>query len=271
MYSTSRVGDRLQPTPSQLDIATNEARAYWHSFADESIALLKDGTALRSILPQDMLCRVPALPATQVAIYEVVLADSATKAILTAASSTMRVAKADKCNIHETTKEIRAALLIGIQSPIACNLSGTCFRQWRETISEDQRTPNFTGILSLAWAYILSAHLIETQQQKGAEVIYTNSIASWQHHDVMERNAEDALSIEIDIGKVDENAARWWAAILAPKQGWKAIVTKKSGDVYLSPWSLSLEGEPGFSVVWQDIRSLTPGSAACSPPSSQIA
>lgn len=271
MYSTSRVEDRLQPTPSQLDIATNEARAYWYSLAEEAIALLRDGTALGSILPQDMLCKVPALPATQVAIYEVVLSDSATKAILTAASSTMRVAEADECDVRDTTKEIRAALLIGIQSPIACNLSGSCFRQWQATGSENQKTPNFTGILSLAWAYILSTNLIERQQQKGAEIIYTNSTASWRHHDVMDRNAEDAPSIEIDIGKVDENAARWWAAVLAPNQGWKAIVTKKNGEVYLSPWSLSLEGEPGFSVVWQDTSTFNLGSAACSPPSSQTA
>lgn len=183
----------------------------------------------------------------------------------------MRVSEADKCNARDTTKKIRAALFIGIQYPIACSLSGTCFRQWKATGSEDPKTPNFTGILSIAWAYILSTHLIETQQQKGAGVIYTNSTACSQHGDVMDRNANAAPSIEIDIGKVDENAGRWWAAILAPNHGWKAIVTKTKGEVYLSPWSLTLEGEPGFSIGWQDTATLDPGSAACSPPSSQTA
>ncbi|KAJ5591482.1 uncharacterized protein N7459_001851 [Penicillium hispanicum] len=270
--STSRVDDRLQPTPTQLDIAVTEAREYWYSLADEAIALLGDGTALGlASLPQDMLCRVPALPATQLAISEIAYSDSATKAIVTTASSTLRVVDTDKCNIRDTEKVPRAALLMGIQSPISCHLSRTSFRPWRASWKEDQNKPNFTGILALAWAYVLSTRLVEMLQQEGAEIIYTNSSASYHHDDVKVRSMENSPSIEINIGKTDENAARWWAAILAPNQGWKAIFTQRNGDVYLAPWSVSLEKGPAFNVVWQSISSLVTGSAAYSPPSSQTA
>lgn len=128
----------------------------------------------------------------------------------------------------------------------------------------------FTGILSLAWAYILSSRLIELQQQPGAEVLYTGSTASGLHHDLMNHKAEDVTAVEIDIGEVDESTARWWAAILAPRQGWKTSVLKKEDEVYLSPWSLSLDKGPEFTVVWQDVGSHAPASAI-SPPSSQTA
>ncbi|KAJ5215757.1 uncharacterized protein N7498_002164 [Penicillium cinerascens] len=263
--------DRLQLPPSQLHIATDEARKYWYALADEAIAHLGNDGPFETILPQDILGKVPALPASQLALYEVLISDSSTKAILTAASSTMRPTETERCNAHDTTKEVQAALLMGIQSPIACHLTGKCFEQFRVNGRDSRKPPNLTGILSLAWAYILSSRLVELQPQDGAEVSYTSSTACWQHHDVTDRKTEGATSIEIDIGKVDESTARWWAAILAPKQGWRASILKKEGEVYYAPWSLSLDESPDFSVVWQDVGSRNLASAVCYPPSSPAA
>jgi len=271
VFCVEGLEDGLQPTPSQLDSATNEARKYWYSLADEAIAHLGNGNPLETIIAQDILCKVPALPSRQLGLYEVLVSDSGTKAILTAASSTMRPTETERCSALGITKEVQSALLIGVQSPIACHLTGVRFGQLGVNGRDGRKLPNFTGILSLAWAYILSRRLIELQQQQGAEVSYTGSTASWQHHDVIDRRTEDASSIEIDIGKVDESTARWWAAILAPGQGWKVSVLKKEGEVYYSPWSLSLDKGADFTVVWQDVGSHALASAICSPPSSQTA
>jgi hypothetical protein len=262
--------DGLQPLPSQLNLATNEARKYWYSLADEAMACLGNDNLLEATLPQDILCKVPALPASQLALYEVLVSESGTKAILTAASSTMRPTETERCNARNTTKEVQSALLVGIQSPIACHLTGACFEQFGVNGSDGRKLPNFTGILSLAWAYILSSRLVELQQQHGAEVSYTGSSASWQRHDLMDHKMEDVTAIEIEIGEVDESTARWWAAILAPRQGWKTYIFKKKGEAYFSPWSLSLDKGPEFRVIWQNVDSHASVSAI-SPPSSQTA
>jgi hypothetical protein len=209
--------DGLQPLPSQLDLATNEARKYWYSLADEAMARLGNDNLLEATLPQDILCKVPAFPASQLALYEVLLSESDTKAILTAVSSTMRPTETERCNARNTTKEVQSALLVGIQSPITCHLTGACFEQFGVNGSDGRKLPNFTGILSLAWAYILSSRLVELQQQYGAEVSYTGSSASWQRYDLVDHKMEDVTAIKIDIGEVDESTARWWAAILAPR------------------------------------------------------
>lgn len=123
--TVSQVEDQLQPTSAQLDSTTNEARAYCYSLADK--AIVQEGTTHGSISPPNMLYKVPALPATQVAVNEVTLFDEIKKELLTIATLTMRVAEAEKYNAHTVAKDMRAALLIGIQSPILCNLSGICF------------------------------------------------------------------------------------------------------------------------------------------------
>ncbi|KAJ5642251.1 hypothetical protein N7490_006251 [Penicillium lividum] len=257
--------DGLQLPSSQLDLATNEARNYWYSLADDARARLHNVNLLDTVSPQYILCKVPAFPASQLALQEVLLSESGSKAILAVASSTMRPTETEKCNTQGTTKEVQSALLIGIQSPISCHFTGTCFEQFGVQGGDGRKLPNFTGIISLAWAYILSSRLVELQQQQGADVSYTSSTAFWQHHDM-----EDVTAIEIEIGEVDESTARWWAAILAPRQGWKTFLLKKEGEAYYSPWSLSLDKGPDFKVVWHDNGIHAPISAV-SPPSSETA
>ena len=82
--------DGLVPLPSQLGLATNEARKYWYTLADEAMARLGNDNILEATSPQDILCKVPRFPIRPLALYEVLVSESGTKAMLTAASSTMR-------------------------------------------------------------------------------------------------------------------------------------------------------------------------------------
>ncbi|KAB8201778.1 hypothetical protein BDV34DRAFT_202038 [Aspergillus parasiticus] len=114
-----------------------------------------------------MLFRVPALPAHLIRISTVSFGSSSFKAVLSAASSISRVTEGSKCSVGEKVKETRNVLLLGIDTPVSCTCLGSVFRH-RSWSSGSQRTvTNYVGILSLAWAYILSARLVEMQQQRG--------------------------------------------------------------------------------------------------------
>ncbi|KAK3310937.1 uncharacterized protein B0T15DRAFT_482102 [Chaetomium strumarium] len=48
------------------------------------------------------------------------------------------------------------------------------------------------------------------------------------------------------IGDASPEEARWWAAILAPDQGWQASMAFAQDTILLSPWSFKLESGPCF-------------------------
>ncbi|KAL9023528.1 MAG: hypothetical protein Q9196_007148, partial [Gyalolechia fulgens] len=135
---------------------------------------------------------------------------------------------------------------ISIQSPTPVDWNGTSFRQW-VGVEGENTTRNYISILALGWSYILSARLLEMQGQGGAEIEYTQSMATGYKRDVGDSLA---AAITVDIGDVDDHAARWWAAILAPGQGWKAIVSRSEDVVYLSPWSVCVEDGQRFDIAW---------------------
>ncbi|PKY08595.1 hypothetical protein P168DRAFT_286710 [Aspergillus campestris IBT 28561] len=261
--------ERLQPTPSELNHATDKSRSYWQALADEVIAPHEQGTIPQNITLHDMLGQVPAMPDTPLDIYQISLGpDSTKKAILTAASSTMRPTDDAACGVGETLKVTRAALLMGVRAPISCNWTGASFGQ--EAMADDgsRGRPNYVGVVSLAWSYILSVRLLELQKHDGAEAEYTNSTASWcSSHDVCAPGSAST----INIGNVDAHAARWWAAILAPGRGWKVIITQQGNEAYFAPWSLSLELDSCPSIVWADNGPLPQDPTIYPPPSSRTA
>jgi hypothetical protein len=57
------------------------------------------------------------------------------------------------------------------------------------------------------------------QSQSDAEIVYSTAVG-YNHNTGERRNA----AITVEISDVDINAVRWWAAIMAPDQGWKAVV-----------------------------------------------
>ncbi|OJD24938.1 hypothetical protein ACJ73_03699 [Blastomyces percursus] len=79
---------------------------------------------------------------------------------------------------------------------------------------------------------------------------------------------EDNIDDAINVGHVTDEAARWWMAILAPDQGWKATLSQDQ-YLYLSPRSVTVGGSHQFKVGFpcMSLAASTPST----PPSSQQA
>ncbi|KAI4138338.1 MAG: hypothetical protein LQ341_004716 [Variospora aurantia] len=191
---------------------------------------------------------------------------SATSTLFLEAHSIFGFTSNEGCTVGDNIKTIPALLQLGIQSPTPVHWNGTSFRQWVGIEGENTKR-NYISILALGWSYILSVRLLEMQGQGGAEIAYTQSIATGY-----KRKAGDKIAgITVDIGDVDKDAARWWAAILAPGQGWKAIISRNDDVVYLSPWSVCVEDEQRFDIAWGGTSSPSQDSVVSTPPSSKDA
>jgi len=78
-------------------------------------------------------------------------------------------------------------------------------------------------------------------------------------------NKLQQMGFYVDLGDVKSAEERWWRAVLAPGQGWHAIVQRPQ---FYSPWSVSYTGEYTFLVA-----SSASNSSRCGlrPPSFQHA
>ncbi|PVH67996.1 hypothetical protein DL98DRAFT_523018 [Cadophora sp. DSE1049] len=132
---------------------------------------------------------------------------------------------------------------------------------------------NFLAVLAFAWAYILSARWLEMQQsdaaahsvQQEGRIFYLAAEANWMY----EHAEKSPVELHIDIGNVDDNTARWWAAILAPGEGWRAEITRNA-TVYRSPWSICITATQVFSIR-RSGHNETSCRGPFAPPSSEAA
>lgn len=244
------------------------ARVYWSRLTEKALSYYRRGLLPQHVDPFNMLGRVPTVP-NEPGSRRILTLDesSATSTLFLEAHSILGFASNEGCTVGDNIKTIPALLQLGIQSPTPVDWNGTSFRQW-VGIEGENTTRNYISILALGWSYILSVRLLEMQGQGGAEIAYTQSIATGYKREVGDRIA---AGITVDIGDVDEDAARWWAAILAPGQGWKAIVSRNDDVVYLSPWSVCVEDEQRFDIAWGGTSSPSHDSVVSTPPSSNDA
>jgi hypothetical protein len=94
----------------------------------------------------------------------------------------------------------------------------------------------YVPILILAWAYILAARWTELLEED-CILIYTDSEAKHEV-DLSEHPSDNWDVLNVDIGDASTEEARWWAAVLAPGQGWQSVL---DGGHNLSPWSIFLD------------------------------
>lgn len=54
--------------------------------------------------------------------------------------------------------------------------------------------------------------------------------------------------LSVDVGDVDDAAARWWTAVLAADGGWDASIRSNTGVLLCSPWSIRTQPGPTFVI-----------------------
>ncbi|KAK3936210.1 hypothetical protein QBC46DRAFT_395605 [Diplogelasinospora grovesii] len=126
---------------------------------------------------------------------------------------------------------------------------------------------NHITILMLAWAYILSARWAEVVE--GAQVRYTEQIARVAADLANGKpagSADSDISIHIGGTDVSTQAARWWAAVLAPGPGgWvAALKSQHPQNSQHSPWSIRLPLKSLFTISYDYRKRLYPLTEAAS-------
>ncbi|KAI9715647.1 MAG: hypothetical protein M1812_005799 [Candelaria pacifica] len=259
--------ERLRLSQQHLDAVTREAGAYWHDLAKNALLQYGRGLPPQSVEPRNMLRRVPAIPDRRV-LHTPLATFSTSRASCVRTHSTWCVADDGGCGVGGIAKTRPASLQLGVRAPISLALTGTSFCSWIGVEGERSNTGNFVAILALGWSYILSAQLVEMQGQDGAELVYMDRTARGYSLDEADLGA---ATIRVNVGAVDEEAARWWAAVLAPGQGWQAIVSRTNSATYLSPWSVSVEKKQHFVLEWATNLPRSMSSDGSTPPSSMKA
>lgn len=106
---------------------------------------------------------------------------------------------------------------------------------------------NHVPVLVLAWAYILSARWAELIPE-ACPPHYSSHQARLNVGDGPEVLGDDYDAIVVDVGDVDDDAARWWTAVLAPGTGWDASIQSNTGAILSSPWSIRTQPGPNFVI-----------------------
>ncbi|KAK4043187.1 hypothetical protein C8A01DRAFT_43833 [Parachaetomium inaequale] len=127
---------------------------------------------------------------------------------------------------------------------------------------------NHVGILTLAWAYVLSARWAEVVP--GATALhYTDSQAVFKQPGTT--TAGGCLGeIPVDLRPASDSAARWWAALLAPSQGWTTGISH-SGSLLPAPWSTNLAQAANAPFVLLRTSTTAAPPPHLAPPSFSVA
>lgn len=185
------------------------------------------------------------------------------------------------CNFPPKT-ETRFFRYAVAQAKLCTLTAESSFADWPGVQGRDQDTieGNHLAIIFLARAYILSARWEELQSSNDIDT--GRSHQGMQYSDLQAEPASEkekaivADAMEIDIGETDKHAARWWAAILAPADGWQARI-QVEGRSYRSPWSVHLAPEHILTLrktcphALSDSTTDSHGPEVPGPPSSQQA
>ncbi|CAG8195468.1 unnamed protein product [Penicillium salamii] len=229
-------GDVAQPNQKELDEALAKSREYWSILASAANAQRDHGILPNFTDPRNSLRRVPKFQARPKKVF------TRGRNLAMEASSIWKVSNHGDCDGLKPEVSRRAFMNLAVDKSVSVELDGQAFNTWIGTTDEARANVNYIGILTLGWSYILSARLIELRG-KGATLQYTESQA--QYNDECTPGCSTTFSL--DVGKVDDDVARWWSAILAPGEGWKALVTHNSRD-FVSPWSVSRDCARPFSI-----------------------
>ncbi|OAT07851.1 hypothetical protein BDBG_03874 [Blastomyces gilchristii SLH14081] len=131
----------------------------------------------------------------------------------------------------------RLELPVSINHPTRLTLSENLDPTYRKWFKREE---SHLSVLILAWSYIFSARWVELMP--GAHLTYT------EKHVEYDNKGDEQTQVMVDIGNVDDEAARWWAAVLSSGEGWQAYLTWE-GAKFRSPWSTVLETRAKFTLA----------------------
>lgn len=94
-------------------------------------------------------------------------------------------------------------------------------------------------VLMFAWAYALSARWKEIIP-RASPMEYTTRQAPWIAYLVFSTATDNGKSMVVELGKLTGEATRWWAAVLAPGEGWRTAIPYERWRPF-SPWSVIKE------------------------------
>ncbi|KAK4149748.1 hypothetical protein C8A00DRAFT_46692 [Chaetomidium leptoderma] len=130
-----------------------------------------------------------------------------------------------------------------LRNPIPLSIAATEHEiRWASWFARGDQ--NYLTVLILAWSYILSARWAEIMP-KGTSFVYTSSVADNHSPDAQTTLPPDHISLEVDVRDAGPDEARWWAAVLAPDQGWQATMLLGQ-DTFFAPWSIRLQPDHRF-------------------------
>ncbi|QPC73126.1 hypothetical protein HYE68_003878 [Fusarium pseudograminearum] len=120
------------------------------------------------------------------------------------------------------------------------------------------RDQDYLSVLMLAWAYILSARWTDIMPG-GCSLTYTDRQAISQQDTTECQGNENFINVQL--GHVSPQEARWWAAILAPGQGWQAKLEYEQ-QTFVSPWSINVQQNFNFLLLHNSDPTATPHAVA---------
>ncbi|KAL8647415.1 MAG: hypothetical protein Q9210_005574 [Variospora velana] len=234
------MADGVRPDHDSVQDILKSSHASWLSYASNSD--FRYPADLRSLLG-----RVPAFPRNSSQVKE---QSSALK--YHQSFSTLRISGTSSWRTSLGECELPPKILhhdlpCGFTNSVACHFSTSCPSvNWLTSQEDGEDTDKgHITLLILAWAYILSARWVELQGPL-TRLAYSPGGREWQKANL------SSEAIEIHVGEASEQSIRWWAALLAPGQGWRAEIDSRA-EVFQSPWSVYNVSSQRFVVREEDI------------------
>ncbi|KAG5966894.1 hypothetical protein E4U57_001597 [Claviceps arundinis] len=235
--------DSLQPERAILEQYYERGYRLWHGLYLAALSSPLDATAL------DFQHAFPSHPYF---VPELHLDTRSSSALLATGTSTWEPSTGE-CSLPSFKKRYKF--------PVTANDSVSVSLQFHRNIFGQDG--GHISLLMFAWAYVLSQRWSELIP--GAEAIkYTKSSAALPDGG---GGFEKTDGPAVDLGVVTEEAVRWWAAILAPEEGWTAHIHHRGEDLR-SPWSVSFQSSKALMLTF---RAAPFREGRNSPPSSSTA
>lgn len=227
-----------------MDSALQSARAYWHGLAQLAVTQHKYGVPPQCVAPRKLLKHTPSIPDNRIRDPLAPLDTFSSNGVLfVRAQATWSASKESDCGVGGRQKTRAASLAIGVRQPASTCLGNEAFCASPSQEDGPSSRRNMVGVLTLGWLYIFSAEMVDRRLHENAAMAYTHSRAEVA-------SLEGGVHGVVDIGDVDEQAARWWSAILAPDQGWKATIFQNDEDPFVSPWSVAMDDKQRLKIRW---------------------